>query len=86
MFIISWQVGGRIKGRALYIERPKCSIFALLVMFDICVVISVLQDLLDLEEEEKEEGSAEDSSEYEEYTDSEEEDAEPRLKPVFVRK
>ena len=37
-------------------------------------------------EEEKREGSEGDSSEWEEYTDSEEEDAGPRLKPVFVRK
>ncbi|CAL1529575.1 unnamed protein product [Lymnaea stagnalis] len=37
------------------------------------------------EEEEDEEESEEESSEYEEYTDSEEE-AGPRLKPVFVRK
>ncbi|XP_020607123.1 microfibrillar-associated protein 1-like, partial [Orbicella faveolata] len=47
----------------------------------------LLQDLLDLEEEAKsdEEEEEEESSEYEEYTDSEEE-ANPRLKPVFVRK
>ncbi|KAL9978434.1 hypothetical protein ACROYT_G015948 [Oculina patagonica] len=45
------------------------------------------KDLLDLEEEAKsdEEEEEEESSEYEEYTDSEEE-ANPRLKPVFVRK
>lgn len=45
------------------------------------------RDLLDLEEEAKsdEEEEEEESSEYEEYTDSEEE-ANPRLKPVFVRK
>ncbi|XP_068723158.1 microfibrillar-associated protein 1-like [Montipora capricornis] len=45
------------------------------------------KDLLDLEDEAKsdEEEEEEESSEYEEYTDSEEE-ANPRLKPVFVRK
>lgn len=45
------------------------------------------KDLLDLEDETKsdEEEEEEESSEYEEYTDSEEE-ANPRLKPVFVRK
>lgn len=44
------------------------------------------EELLDLEEEgHSDEGESEDS-EYEEYTESEEEDAGPRLKPVFVRK
>ncbi|KAM7431775.1 Microfibrillar-associated protein 1 [Porites harrisoni] len=45
------------------------------------------RDLLDVEDETKsdEEEEEEESSEYEEYTDSEEE-ANPRLKPVFVRK
>ena len=51
-----------------------------------CVMCMCFQELLDVEEEDKE-GSEEDSSEWEECTDSEEEDeAEPRLKPVFVRK
>ncbi|KAI0211314.1 hypothetical protein LSAT2_003866 [Lamellibrachia satsuma] len=43
------------------------------------------EEVMELEEE-KREGSEGDSSEWEEYTDSEEEDAGPRLKPVFVRK
>jgi len=45
------------------------------------------EEVMDVEEEKKEEEEEEesDSSEYEEYTDSEEE-AGPRLKPVFVRK
>ncbi|KAK6972487.1 microfibrillar-associated protein 1 [Biomphalaria glabrata] len=44
------------------------------------------EEVMDVEEEKKEEEeSEEESSEYEEYTDSEEE-AGPRLKPVFVRK
>jgi microfibrillar-associated protein 1 len=40
---------------------------------------------LEVEEEKVEGESEEESSEYEEYSDSEEE-AGPRLKPVFVRK
>ena len=40
-----------------------------------------------MEEEEVKSGSEEDSTDWEEYTDSEaDEEAEPRLKPVFVRK
>lgn len=36
--------------------------------------------------EEEKEGSEDESSEYESEYESEEEDAMPRLKPVFVRK
>ena len=36
--------------------------------------------------EEEKEGSEDESSEYESEYESEEEDAGPRLKPVFVRK
>ncbi|CAN8004117.1 unnamed protein product [Ixodes hexagonus] len=44
------------------------------------------EELLDLEEDGRSDEGESDESEYEEYTDSEEEEAGPRLKPVFVRK
>ncbi|XP_074659966.1 microfibrillar-associated protein 1-like [Tubulanus polymorphus] len=43
------------------------------------------EELMDVEDEKSEGESEEESSEYEEYSDSEEEEN-PRLKPVFVRK
>lgn len=42
-------------------------------------------EVLEVEEEGKSGAESESESEYEEYTDSEDE-AEPRLKPVFIRK
>ena len=60
-----------------YYYQCKCRDYRQLVI--------VSQEVMELEEE-KREGSEGDSSEWEEYTDSEEEDAGPRLKPVFVRK
>lgn len=42
-------------------------------------------EVMEVEEEGKSGGESESESEYEEYTDSEDE-AEPRLKPVFIRK
>lgn len=42
-------------------------------------------ELMDVEEEGKSGEESESESEYEEYTDSEDE-TEPRLKPVFIRK
>lgn len=42
-------------------------------------------EVMEVEEEGKSGDESESESEYEEYTDSEDE-AEPRLKPVFIRK
>lgn len=42
-------------------------------------------EIMEVEEEGKSGEESESESEYEEYTDSEDE-AEPRLKPVFIRK
>lgn len=42
-------------------------------------------EVMEVEEEGKSVEDSESESEYEEYTDSEDE-AEPRLKPVFIRK
>lgn len=42
-------------------------------------------EVMEVEEEVKSGEESESESEYEEYTDSEDE-AEPRLKPVFIRK
>lgn len=42
-------------------------------------------EVMEVEEEGKSGEESESESEYEEYTDSEDE-AEPRLKPVFIRK
>ncbi len=42
-------------------------------------------EIMEVEEERKSGAESESESEYEEYTDSEDE-AEPRLKPVFIRK
>lgn len=47
--------------------------------------VFVYQELMDLEDEKSGDESKHESSEYEEYSESEDEAA-PRLKPVFVRK